>query len=274
MNKPVKTNYYVKKDNELTKAQFYDLSVVAYRIILLASTDKFLKQVADNNGVIRISPLDYHEIFGQSGDTSPSYRVIKNAADELLNAKIKYKAIKKDGELGTWRGGVNWVSRAEYNDTLKVLEFKFSDDVLPLVYAVQTKYTYYSLRNIAKLKSIHSIRLYELMMLWRKKNSTPKLTIQYMRTWLGVEDTKYTETKDFTKHVIKKSALDITTNTDIELEYVATKDGKTTDGFCFSYIPKNVQINGETGEDETQDGDGSNFPPPNEADDEDPELPF
>ena len=270
---PIK-NYYVKKDNELTKAQFYDLSVVAYRVILLAGTDKFLKQVTENDGVIRISPLDYHDIFGTGGDTSPSYRVIKEAADELLAAKIRYRALKRDGEPGTWRGGINWVSRAEYNDTLKILEFKFSDEVLPLIYAVQTKFTYYNLRNIAKLNSIHSIRLYELMMLWRKKNVTPSLTIPYMRNWLGVDDNKYVETKDFTKHVIKKSVLEITEKTDIEMKFGAVKEGRSIKAYEFEYTPKNALIDGETGEEVSQDGDGANFPPPNEGDEEDPTLPF
>lgn len=273
-NKPI--NHYIKKDNELTKAQFYDMSVIAYRIILLASSDKFIEQIKTNPlAPIRISPGDYHDVFGTGGDTSPSYRALKEATYELLNAKLKYRKIKKEGTAGTWTGGVNWVSRAEYNDELKVLEVAFTHDIIPLIIDVQKNYTYYNLRNIAKLSSMHSIRLYELMMFWRKKGSTPPLSVAYMRTWLGVADGLHEELKIFNRDVIKKSVDEITKKTDIALEFEPQKEGRTTVGYRFSYTPKNAQI-GENGEDESY-GQGEppgNFPPPNEADDENVDLPF
>lgn len=274
-NKPI-INHYIKKDNELTKAQFYDMSVTAYRIILLASSDKFIEQIKESPlAPIRISPLDYHDIYGTGGDSSPAYRALKDATDELLNAKLKYRKIKKEGTAGTWAGGINWVSKAEYNDTLKVLEVTFTPDIIPLILDVQKNYTYYNLRHIAKLNSMHSIRLYELMMFWRKKGRTPDLSVAYMRTWLGVKDGLHEEMKIFNRDVIKKSVNEISLKTDIKLDFEPQKDGRTTVGYSFSYTPKHAQIN-EAGEDESYDQGkpGRNFPPPNEAEDEDVELPF
>ncbi|MFU9046370.1 RepB family plasmid replication initiator protein [Acinetobacter tibetensis] len=273
-NKPI--NHYIKKDNELTKAQFYDMSVIAYRIILLASSDKFIEQIKTSPlAPIRISPSDYHDVFGTGGDTSPAYRSFKSATDELLNAKLRYRKIKKEGTAGNWVGGINWISKAEYNDEIKVLEVTFTHDIIPLILDVQKNYTYYNLRNIAKLSSMHSIRLYELMMFWRKKGSTPPLSVAYMRTWLGVKDDDYEELKIFNRNVIKKSVDEITKKTDIALEFEPQKEGRTTVGYRFSYTPKNAQIS-ESGEDESY-GQGklpNNFPPPSEVDDEDIELPF
>ena len=272
--KPI--GHYIKKDNELTKAQFYDMSVSAYRIILLASSDKFIRQIRENPlDTIRISPADYHDIYGTGGDSSPAYRALKESTTELLNAKLLFRKIKASGEPGTWEGGINWLSLAKYNDTLKVLEVRFTPDIIPLILDVQKNYTYYNLRNIAKLSSMHSIRLYELMMFWRKKGSTPALSVAYMRTWLGVADGKYSLMKDFNKQVIKKSALEITYKTDISLEFEPKKEGKSTVGYSFSYTPKIAQVN-EQGEDESYNGgeEPQDFPPPNEADDEDAELPF
>lgn len=272
-NKPI--NHYIKKDNELTKAQFYDMSVTAYRIILLASSDKFIEQIKTNPlAPIRISPSDYHNVFGTGGDTSPAYKALKGT-EELLSAKLKYRKIKKEGTAGSWAGGVNWISKAEYNDEIKALEVTFTHDIIPLILDVQKNYTYYNLRNIARLSSMHSIRLYELMMFWRKKGSTPPLSVAYMRTWLGVKDDDYEELKIFNRNVIKKSVDEITKKTDITLEFEPQKEGRTTVSYRFSYVPKNAQI-GENGEDESyeQGKTPSNFPPPNEADDEETELPF
>lgn len=273
-NKPI--NHYIKKDNELTKAQFYDMSVTAYRIILLASSDKFVDQIRnDPLGAIRISPADYHDVFGTGGDSSPAYRALKESTEELLNAKLRYRNIKKEGTAGSWAGGTNWVSDAKYNNTLKVLELTFTPNIIPLILEVQKNYTYYNLRNIARLSSMHSIRLYELMMFWRKKGSTPPLSVAYMRTWLGVKDDDYEELKIFNRNVIKKSVDEIAKKTDITLEFEPQKEGRTTVGYRFSYVPKNAQI-GENGEDESyeQGKTPSNFPPPNEADDEEAEPPF
>lgn len=279
MSKKINTkpiNYYIKKDNELTKAQFYDMSVSAYRIILLASSDKFVDQIRnDPLSPIRISPADYHDVFGTGGDSSPAYRALKESTEELLNAKLRYRNIKKEGTAGSWAGGTNWVSDAKYNDTLKVLELTFTPNIIPLILEVQSSFTYYNLRNIAKLNSMHSIRLYELMMFWRKKGTTPALSVAYMRTWLGVKDDHYEDLKIFNRNVIKKSAEEITKKTDISLEFTPEKEGRTTVGYTFSYTPKISQINGD-GQDESYDQGKppSNFPPPNEADDEDTELPF
>lgn len=271
-NKPI--GHYIKKDNELTKAQFYDMSVTAYRIILLASSDKFIRQIRERPlDTIRISPADYHDIYGSGGDTSGAYKALKESTQDLLNAKLLFRKIKTSGDAGTWEGGINWMSLAKYNDTLKVLEVRFTPDIIPLILDVQKNYTYYNLRNISKLNSMHSIRLYELMMFWRKKGSTPALSVAYMRTWLGVKDGLHEEMKFFNRDVVKKSILEISKKTDIELKCTPQKQGKTTVGFSFSYTPKITQVN-ENGEDESYGTPSdNNFPPPNEADD-DIDLPF
>jgi plasmid replication initiation protein len=277
-NKPL--GHFVKKDNELTKAHFYDMSVTAYRIILLASSDKFLEQIKRNPlETIRITPADYHDVFGTGGDTSPSYRALKDSTKELLEATLWFRNIKQSGDAGTWSGGINWLQMAKYNDTIKALEIRFSIDIVPLILDVQKNYTYYNLRHISKLSSMHSIRLYELMMFWRKKGSTPPLSVGYMRTWLGVADGKYPEMKDFNKHIIKKSATEITDKSDIALDYEPQKEKRSVVGYVFSYTPKLAQVN-EGGEDESfdQGKEEADFPPPlpkiEGEDDQDVELPF
>lgn len=269
------TNYFIKKDNELTKAEFYDMTVTAYRIILLAASDKFINTVRDNPlSTIYITPADYHDVFGTGSDNSPAYRALINSQKELLNAKL-WRSVKKGNVDGIWKGGLNWLSKAYYNEEVSCLEIRFTPDIIPLILDVQKNYTYYNLRNIAKLNSMHSIRLYELMMFWRKKGATPALSIAYMRTWLGVKEGLHEEVKFFNRDVIKKSVDEITKKTDIALECAPQKEGRKTVGYTFSYTPKVTQIN-EHGEDESfgnvkQSG---KFPPPNGIDGDELDLPF
>lgn len=242
-----KTNFFIKKDNDITKALFFDMSLTAYRIILMAGTDKFLAQLNDPDNKdhrIRITAAQYHDIFGKEGKhISPSYRALKKSVDELLDAKLKFKAFKNEKDDGKWNGGINWVSYAAYNDTLKVLELSFSADILPFIHDVNTRYTYYNLRNIAELGSIHSVRMYELMMFWRKKARTPVMSVKMIKAWLGVSDDKYEDVRHFTQGVIRKSVNEINTkNTDITISLTVNKVGKFTQSYRFTidgeYVPQ------------------------------------
>ncbi len=268
--KPI--SYFVKKDNELTKAQFYDMTVTAYRIILLAVSDKFVSVLRDNPlATLYITPSDYHDVFGTGSDNSPAYRALINSQNELLNAKIWDSKVKPN-TAGKFVGGRNWMSKAYYNEDISCLEIRFTPDIIPLILDVQQNYTYYNLRNIAKLSSMHSIRLYELMMFWRKKGETPPLSIPYMRTWLGVREGLHEEVKFFNRDVIKKSVTEITKKTDIALEVIPQKQGRSTVGYVFKYTPKVTQVN-ENGEDESysQGKKPRKFPSSN---DENFDLPF
>lgn len=255
-----KTNYYVKKDNEVTKALFYDMSLTAYRVILLAGTDKFLAQLnsPDNKDKrIRISATDFHDVFGTPGShISPSFRLLKKSVDELLDAKLRFKNFKNDTDEGKWSGGINWVSYAAYNDNLKVLEISFSPDILPFIYQVTTKYTYYNLRNIAELNSIYSVRLYELMMFWRKRGRTPNMSVQLLRAWLGVREGLYEDTKLFTQYIVKRSVSEINSkNTNLNLELIQNKKGRVTESYALAIVKDQLPKNKDTEEDLDEDGD-------------------
>lgn len=234
-----KTNYYIKKDNEVTKALFFDMTLSAYRILLLAGTDKFLAQLnnpENKDKRIRVSASEYHDIFGKpDSHVSPSFRILKQSVDELLDAKLKFKNFKHEQDEGKWSGGINWISYAAYNDKLKVLELSFSPDILPFIHQVNTKYTYYNLRNIAELTSMHSVRMYELMMFWRKKKRTPNMSVQILKAWLGVRDDLYEDTKLFTLHIVKKSVNEINSKkTNLSLDLIQNKKGRITESYALA----------------------------------------
>ena len=253
-----KTNYFVKKDNAVTKALFFDMSLTAYRIILMAGTDKFLAQLNDPDNKerrIRITALEYHDIFGKQGKhISPSYRALKQSVDELLDAKLRFKDFKNVNDDGKWSGGINWVSYAAYNDKLKVLELSFSADILPFIHDVNTRYTYYNVRNIAELGSIHSVRMYELMMFWRKRKQTPIMSVKLLKAWLGIPDDKWENIRYFTKDIVKKSVNEINTkNTDIKISLTVNKVGNTTKSY-------RMAIDGEDALQGTDSENGEQFP--------------
>lgn len=236
-----RVNYFVKKSNDVTQAIFFDLSLTAYRAILLAGTDKFLAQLEDPHNTdfkIRIHASDYYNVYYKpDSDMSPVYRLLKESVDELLDAKLMFRNYKQNDEKGRWSGGVNWISKAQYNDTLKILEVEFNPSILPYLQKVNTQYTYYNLRHIAELSSMHSVRLFELMMFWRKRGKTPAMSISMMRAWLGISVKEYLEDKIFTRDVIKKAVDEINEkDTHVQISLEVLKDGRKTTGYQFSLL--------------------------------------
>lgn len=251
MGKSTSKNLYIVKDNNLTQAHF-EMSVVAYRIILLAATDKFIDVLkTDQNAKIRITALDYHDVYGKNLDTSPSYRAVRGVENELLDAKLRFKQVR-DGEKGVWSGGINWITYSAYNHELKCLELSFSPQVLPLLFNVRRNFTYFNLRHIGMLRSMYSIRLYELIMMWRKKGQTPTLSVEYMKAYLGVPKNAYSEPKDvkmFTSQIIKSAVKEITEKTNIVVEVELSKSGRQTVGYTFSHTNKIGVENSENNDD-------------------------
>lgn len=224
-------SYFVKKHNNLNKA-YIGLSLIQYRLILLASSSKFTKEgPITPETLIRINAHDYHEIYGTSNDMTWSYRVIKEAAISLFEAHLSFQTIDAESNKGLWKEKVRWVSKCAYNDELKAVELRFTVDVLPYIQELSENYTYFALKSMSRLGSLHSIRLYELAVMWRKSGKTQLFSIPELKSMLNIREDEYEDTKSFTRSVLKKSCEEISKKTDINLTYEPEKEGRKIVGF-------------------------------------------
>lgn len=236
-------SYFVKKHNNLNKA-YIELSLIQYRLILLASSSKFTKDgPITPETLIRINAHDYHEIYGTSNDMTWSYRVIKEAATSLFDAELSFQTIDMDSsKKGIWKDRVRWVSKCSYNDQLKAVELRFTVDVLPYIQELSENYTYFALKSMSRLGSLHSIRLYELAVMWRKGGKTQLFTIPELKAMLNIKEDEYEDTKSFTRSVLKKSCEEISKKTDINLTYEPEKEGRKIVGFRLISASNKPQI--------------------------------
>lgn len=235
-------SYFVKKHNNLNKA-YMGLSLIQYRLILLASSSKFTKDgPITPETLIQINAHDYHEIYGTSNDMTWSYRVIKEASASLFDAELSFQTIDSDAKKGIWKDRVRWVSKSSYNDHLKAVELRFTVDVLPYIQELSENYTYFALKSMSKLGSLHSIRLYELAVMWRKAGKTQLFSITELKHMLNIQDDEYKDTKSFTRSVLKKSCEEINSKTDINLTYEPEKEGRKIIGFRLIYT-ENEDLN-------------------------------
>lgn len=225
----------VVKDNSMIGAS-YSLGVAEQRIIFLAiiearEQDTLIKA----GGLLRISAQNYAKQFNVEKHTA--YKVLREGADGLYEAEFNYSyADKETGKLFHARS--RFVQKIAYADELGCIELVFAADVVPLITRLEERYTEYELKQVSGLQSEYAIRLYELLIQWRKTGKVPTMTLEEFRSKVGVLDGQYKEMSDFKKRVLKLALAQINEHTDIIADYDQVKTGRKVTGLSFHFKHK------------------------------------
>lgn len=229
------TKQLVTKDNDLIGAS-YSLGLAEQRLIFLAIIEAREQNVFINVGKsLRIYAKSYEKQFSVEKHTS--YEAMKRAVNGLYEAGFSYVKIDEaSGKPITYKS--RWVEKIGYADDLGCVELTFASDVIPLITRLDGCYTEYELRQVSSLQSEYAIRLYELMMQWKKVGKVPKIELQDLRNKLGVNPDQYTAMSDFKKRVLDHAVKQINKHTDITADYDQHKQGKTITAFTFKFKTK------------------------------------
>lgn len=214
-------NLTVTKSNYLIDASFR-LNVQAQKLVLAC-----LGKV-DSRGEIpkemRLTAAEYAELMGI---TNNARRDLYKAADTLFDAVIILKDENEEVKLRWIQKGVKKLK----GDGAVVITW--TDEVLRYISQLQSRFTTYKLRNIARLQSGHSIRLYELLMRFNATNSRV-ISLDDFRSALGLED-KYPQFKELNKFVIKQSVEELNQRSDLIITYETIKKGRTVAALAFTF---------------------------------------
>lgn len=108
----------------------------------------------------------------------------------------------------------------------------------------KTLFTRFALEQVAPMKSVYSVRLYELLNQWRQAKKVG-FDLDVFRGQLGVEDTEYKAMSDFKKRVLDLAVNEINEKSDLKVSYEQVKKGVAIVGFKFKVLtkaqPKNVK---------------------------------
>lgn len=192
----------------------YSLSVDAKKLLL----STFLHLDRDN-GEINIHRED---LLKEIGIDPRKYRKehLKNIFKELMTKVIEIKDINNES---------HWIllqllKKTEYSNGY----FKTSiyPELLPYFEEAQKRlFTRFSIQNIKPLTSIYAIRIYELCKMFIKEKSVKEISIEELKKILQIED-KYKQISDFKKRVLETAKKQINKNTDLEIDYELTKEGR------------------------------------------------
>lgn len=144
------------------------------------------------------------------------YRDFKNIASALLDKVIYFTDPMNNQQIEE-----AWTTHIEYHSNEGALELVLSPFVLRNILNIDeesTPCTAYELSNIAKLKSQHAIRLYELLSQYKAIHKIPKQHIDNLKKSMNVSvNDSYHNTSDFNRYVLRKSAAELKEQLGVEL---------------------------------------------------------
>lgn len=217
----------VTKHNHLIEAS-YKLTLEEQRLIL-ACIARINPTDNDIPSSITITADEYAQLFGLK--LKNAYHQLREATDNLYERDIKIKDAKC-----RIRKRRRWVQAADYNDSQGSITLSFSDYVKPYLGQLNGLFCSYQLKNVCSLKSIHSIRLYELLNQWRNTGKR-YVRIDDFKEMLQIVD-KYERYSDLRKWVIEPAIKELSHKTDFTVKFQPEKQGRRVVTLIFVFKEK------------------------------------
>ena len=234
----------VVKTNRLNQA-FQVLTLAELHIVQLAIVDARETGTGFNSDTpLRLDALRYAEAFGTTRQNA--YQRMKEAEDSLFNRRFSF--YDEDGKLVKSR----WIQQVKYLDDQGAIELVFTTAVvqgISRIDGVKEFFTQYLLSQTAHLTSVYSARLYELIIQWKTTGKTPVFELNNFRDQLGIGVNEYQRMHHFKARVLELAVDEISSKTDITVDYEQHKKGRVITGFSFKFKqkkPKQAEIATET----------------------------
>ena len=222
-NLVVKANVLIENKSSLTVTE---QKIVLCLISMINPNDKdFCKYI------LKIS--DFMKIAGIKDKSS--YNRIHNATEKLMRKIIKIKLPNSFLQL-------SWFSSVEYFYGEGKVELEFSPKLKPFLLKLKEQFTRYQLKNIIKLKSFYSIRLYELLKQYELFNKRV-FEIKELREMLGIKDTKYLKYNNFKRKILLVAQKEISEKTDLIISFSEIKEHRKIIKIKFIIKSKKKQVN-------------------------------
>ena len=221
----------IVKDNALINAS-YSLELTEQRIILLAIL-KARENKTPHNQELIVTAQSYITAFNVHRNTA--YKTLKTACDNLFTRQFTYQRYNSNGNIEQVRS--RWVQSVIYAENESYIKIKFTDEILPLVTMLEKHFTSYELQQVASLKSVHAIRLYELLIQYRTVGKV-EINLSDLRLKLGINESEYPRMDNFKARVLDVGIQQINEHSDITVKYEQVKTGRNITGFKFSFKQK------------------------------------
>lgn len=217
----ISPDHTVNQSNNLIAAR-QDLNLHERRIIYA-----FASLIRKDDETFRTHRIKVKDIAQLIGIQEKNY--YKKVQEIVVGLQQKGVYIRKENsELY-----VNWVSSSEYFHGQGCVELEFSQKMRPYLLQLKKQFTPIKLRNILRLKSEYSMRLYEVL----KKDEYLKkttYTLSDLRIHIGLDADKYQRYTHFKQRILSRAQEELANQTDIQFSYREIKDGRKVTALAFT----------------------------------------
>ncbi len=216
-------NNKITKSNSFIEAR-YKLSLAEQRLVL--SVISQIEPDDEDFNTYSINVSDFVELAGVRNKNA--YSQMKKITDSLQTKLIIIN--KGDSELRA-----TWFSTAEYFKGKGYVEVEISPKLKPYLLKLKERFTTYKLKTVMQLKSIYSIRIYELLKQYEKIGKRV-FVVEELKEKLGVEK-KYALYGDFKKKILQVAEKELAEKTDIYFTFNEVKEGRKVVFIEFNILP-------------------------------------
>jgi plasmid replication initiation protein len=218
-------NFIVTKSNHLIEAN-YKLSLNEQRLVLSAISQIDARKPIDRDNNFTITASEFSEIFNIP--VKQAYEALHDAASRLYE-----RDIKTHDSLANTTERFRWVDYIKYWHQEAKVTLSFSHRIIPYLTLLHQQFSSYELKQISKMRSAYSIRLYELLVQFMKTGERD-ITLKKIRELFELKK-QYPRFFDFKKRILIPSIDDINQTTDIRVEWDVVKKGSRISGLIFVF---------------------------------------
>ncbi len=222
-------NYVVAKGNELITAS-YSLSISEQRVILLCLAKLDSRKSMPYGYEFTISVDDLSKETGVTRENA--YRDLRNAINRLYDRNIR---LDQNNPEATMR----WLWKKVPSKENGTITVSFSPEIMPYISELKERFTSYRLRDVSRFKNSYSIRIYELLSQFKKRNEL-MVDIKWLRDALALGE-KYPRNIDLKRNVIFPAINEINDYSNLNVTVIDGKRGKEISCFIFKYTAKSVE---------------------------------
>jgi hypothetical protein len=233
---PINQIRLIRKSNKLVEAR-YKFDIWETRVFV-----KMLTMIQADDQDFYEYRIDINEIIKDFGlhPTGPVYQTIRESAKKLLTKVITLERDTAQGIMEFVSPLIAGVDSFKTNHAENYIMVSFHPKMKPYLLELRDRYLVYDVKNIVKLTSVYSIRIYELLKQY-EKIGTRNFTIDELKTILGISPDEYQLYGHFKDKVILKAQRDLASETDIEFSYQEIKDGRRVVQLVFQ-IQRNTHL--------------------------------
>lgn len=223
-------NTQIAKSNKLITA-CYNITLDEIRILnLVLEQINSKKSFEEQSNIFEFTVDDFVKTY-PTVDKKSAYKQVQKAIDSL---GVRWCVTNKNEKFIE---KVLFFTKQTYFFNEGRFIVKIHEDLMPYISNLVNNFTTYNLEHIAKLNTFYAVRIYELLVQFRK-TGLRQITIEELKDILQLTD-KYPRFNSFNQRVLTPSINDINDKTDLKVTVEAVKTGRKISALSFKIKTKN-----------------------------------